>query len=93
MTRRLTLAGWCLLFSALIASVLWFSREWQYEAGVPLLKYIYPLAIALAVMMSPNVHDPSDLLVWLAITLQTFAMALLAAKIFGVVRRKCVPRP
>lgn len=78
----------CFLFSVLIASAVWFSREWQYQAGVHALGYIFAPVIMLAIVVSPNVHDPSGVLVWLAITLQAFAMALLATGTFSALRRK-----
>ncbi len=88
MTGRLGVAAWSLAVSVLVATVLWLSRE--HSAALPWLDYVYfPFfpAVMLAIVMSPNVHDPSDLLIWLAIVAQTFGMALLAAKITGAVRR------
>jgi hypothetical protein len=88
-TTRLRVAGWCLAFSVLLASALWFPREWVHDVHFRPLEYFYYLyvpAVLLGMVMSGNVHAPDDFLSWLAMVLENFALSLLAVKVAGRLR-------
>ena len=77
---------WRLGASVLVASALWLSLDWLAESRVSWISVLYVPAGFLAVILSPNVHSPSDLLLWLAMTLQTFAMISLVAVLVRLAR-------
>jgi len=94
-TQRKMTFGWLALGSAAVGGVValfyaWLDRGGGLDRGGLIrnvLDVVYAPAGILAVLTSPNVHSPSDLLLWFWTTLETFAIALVALKVASVVRR------
>jgi hypothetical protein len=86
---------WSIAASGLIAAALlwlplgrWLPLGSGGEMRLSVLEYIYLPALIPAVVLARAVHGGGDLLMWIAITLQTYAMVSLVAMLVRRARRR-----
>jgi hypothetical protein len=87
--------GWLALGSAAIGGAVTLFYMWLNRAGGldrgglirDVLGVVYAPAGLLGVLTSPNVHSPSDLLLWFWTSLETFLIARVVLKVGSLVRR------